>query len=108
MIRAGASEFRGAYYSHGKQFIENIPIRRIDFSQADQKKQHDAIAKIVKQLVATKAKINQARIASKKGVLKRKLVFLLNSLVSQVNALYQISDKEMKTVMSEEMPAADE
>lgn len=31
IVKAGASEFRGDYYSHGKQFIENLPIKKIDF-----------------------------------------------------------------------------
>ncbi len=36
MVKAGASEFRGAYYSHGKQFIENIPVREIDQNNHDE------------------------------------------------------------------------
>ena len=34
MVKAGASVFRGAYYSHGKQFLERLPIRKIDFNSA--------------------------------------------------------------------------
>ncbi len=107
MVKAGASEFRGAYYSHGKQFIENLPIRQIDFSKADEKKQHDDIVKIVRQLIDTKAKINQARIVSKKDILHRKLDFLFNDLVSRVNALYQISNDEMKAVIKDEIQPID-
>lgn len=32
MVKSGASEFRGSYYSHGKQFIEKLPIKKIDFT----------------------------------------------------------------------------
>src|SRR5690606_24949905 len=48
MVKSGASEFRGTYYSHGKQFIENLPIRKIDFDNPDEKRQHDDIVKTVK------------------------------------------------------------
>lgn len=55
MIKAGASEFRGAYYSHGKQFIENLPIRSIDFdSTTPEKGYYDAIIKTTQEIIATK------------------------------------------------------
>lgn len=107
MVKAGASEFRGAYYSHGKQFIENIPIRKIDFSKADEKKKHEVIVKLVKQLIDAKAKFNQARLAAKKKVLKRKLDFLFSDLIGQINQLYKITGAEMSAVMKDEILSAD-
>lgn len=103
MVKAGASEFRGAYYSHGKQFIENLPIRQINFTDAKQKKQHNEIAKIVMQLISAKANYNTVYIGMKKRVLERKLEYLNNSLIDQINLLYQITNDDINTVLSDEM-----
>lgn len=103
MVKSGASEFRGAYYSHGKQFIENLPIRKIDFDNPDEKRQHDYIVKTVKQLINTKSAINQETIYTKRNILKRKMDTLYSRLIQQINTLYNISDEDVNVVMSDEM-----
>ncbi|OWP83931.1 endonuclease [Flavobacterium davisii] len=103
MVKSGASEFRGAYYSHGKQFIENLPIRKIDFDNLDEKQQHDDIVKTVKQLINTKSTINQETIYAKRNILKCKMDTLYSRLFQQINLLYNISDEDVNVVMSDEM-----
>jgi type I restriction-modification system DNA methylase subunit len=65
MVKAGASEFRGAYYSHGKQIIENIPIRKIDFDNTLEKEKYNTIIKVVGALIKTKAQLKDAAYGSK-------------------------------------------
>ena len=103
MVKSGASEFRGAYYSHGKQFIENLPIRQIDFTKPAEKKLHDEIVKTVKNLIDTKATYNGIYIASKKKIMHHKMNLLFNSLISQINFLYGISLEEMNYVLNDEV-----
>lgn len=102
MVKAGASEFRGAYYSHGKQFIENIPIRIIDPENPNETKLYKEIIELVKGLIKTKTQFNEAYGASR-VVLQRKLGMLNNSLVDSINTLYEISREEFKTVLNDEM-----
>jgi type I restriction-modification system DNA methylase subunit len=103
MVKSGASEFRGAYYSHGKQFIENLPIRQIDFTKPAEKKLHDEIVKTVKKLIDTKATYNGIYITSKKKVMQHKMDLLFKSLISQINFLYGISQEEMNYVLNDEV-----
>lgn len=103
MVKYGASEFRGAYYSHGKQFIENLPIKRIDFSDKEQLKQYNEIWKTVKQLIETKQNFHQIYIGSKKRILERKINFLSNNLISLINELYGITAEEMALVLNDEI-----
>jgi type I restriction-modification system DNA methylase subunit len=103
MVKSGASEFRGAYYSHGKQFIENLPIRKIDFNNPKEKLQHDEIVKIVQETIKTKSTMNQETIYTKRNILKRKMDTLYNSLIQQINTLYNISDKDVNVVTNDEM-----
>jgi type I restriction-modification system DNA methylase subunit len=102
MVKSGASEFRGAYYSHGKQFIENLPIRKIDFTNQEEVKLHNELVKTVKSLIATKATFNGNYISAKKKVMGHKLDLLFNSLVEQVNSLYGITSEELNTVLNDE------
>lgn len=102
LVKSGASEFRGSYYSHGKQFIENIPIKKIDFTNAEETKFHNEIVKTVKSLIATKATYNGIYIAAKKKVMQNKMDLLFNTLVEQVNSLYGITNDELNTVLNDE------
>lgn len=103
MVKAGASEFRGAYYSHGKQFIKNLPIRKIDFTDAIQKREHDEIVKQVIQLIEAKRDYNGLYDVAKKKVIIRKLDHLYDGLIKLINHLYQISDVDMEMVSNDEM-----
>lgn len=103
MVKAGASEFRGAYYSHGKQFIENIPIRQIDFENAIEKESYTTIVKIVEALIKTKVKLKSAAYGSNRTVLQRKADKLTDNLIQSINYLYGISQEEFSLVVNDEM-----
>lgn len=103
MVKSGASEFRGSYYSHGKQFIENLPIRTIDMSVDSGREIYLQIIKIVKNQVSTKEKIKSASYGTKRNVLQRKIDTLQNQLILLINKLYGISNDEFNAVMQDEM-----
>ncbi|KJS22866.1 MAG: endonuclease [Clostridiaceae bacterium BRH_c20a] len=103
MVKSGASEFRGSYYSHGKQFIEKLPIKKIDFANADEVEKYEKILRIVRNLINTTAQFNAEKNSSRKKVLDRKLGTLFNQLIGVINSLYQISHEEFVTVMNDEM-----
>ena len=103
MVKAGASEFRGAYYSHGKQFIENIPIRQIDLDNTSEKEKYNTIIKLVESLIKTKEQLKSAAYGSKKTVLQRKADTLFDHLIQNINILYGISDEEFSLVMNDDM-----
>jgi hypothetical protein len=103
MVKAGASEFRGAYYSHGKQFIENIPIRKIDLKNASENKKYKTIVKLVESLIKTRVQLKSAAYGSKRTVLQRKSNTLFDQLIQNINLLYGISDEEFSLVMNDDM-----
>jgi type I restriction-modification system DNA methylase subunit len=106
MVKARASEFRGAYYSHGKQFMENLPIRIIDRENAGEVHLYQDIVETVSGLIAAKAQANQAY-GPKRAILQRKLDLLNNRLVAAVNQLYGITAGEFNTVVNDEMLTTD-
>lgn len=103
MVKAGASEFRGSYYSHGKQFIEKLPIKKIDFTDKDEVEKYNKVVKIVENLIKTTDQSKAEKNGSRKKVLDRKLGTLFNQLIQVINNLYQISEEEFKTVLNDEM-----
>ena len=102
MVKAGASEFRGGHYSHGKQFIENLPIRVIDQNNAEEIRLYNAIVKSVKDLIKTKEQYNKSY-GTIRSISQRKLVMLNNTLIDSVNKLYGVSEEEFNTVLNDDM-----
>ncbi|MEZ2443348.1 N-6 DNA methylase [Chitinophaga sp. RCC_12] len=102
IIKSGASEFRGAYYSHGKQFMEKLPIRAINFTEPAERKLHDDIVQLVKQIIAAKRTYQSMQNPDRKAVLKRSLEYLKNGLLEQVNQLYGITTEDIRIVLSDQ------
>ena len=103
MVKAGASEFRGAYYSHGKQFIENLPIRLINFNDKADKSIYNSIIKTVANLISTKQQFKNGTYGANRAVLQRKLDTVQNILIQSVNQLYNITDEEFNVVINDDM-----
>ena len=102
MVKAGASEFRGDYYSHGKQFIENIPIRVIDQENEDDIRCYNKIIQSVTDLITTKQSLNNSYDANRM-VLQRRFDFIYDGLISSINELYGINSIEFHSVINDEM-----
>ena len=104
---ASKSEFRGAYYSHGKQFIENLPIRLIDFNNKSEVTLYKEIIKAVNGLIETKQASKGIHITSERRVLQRKMNLLWNLLISKVNLLYGLSDEDIREIEADELLNSD-
>lgn len=107
MVKSGASEFQGAYYSHGKQFIENLPIRTIDFKSKEEAEVYKKIIKETKQLVKVKSDLKGVYISSKRAALERKYNLLRKSQIDSISSLYNISQEELAFVEGDNLFSAD-
>ena len=96
MIRCKTSVFRGGYYSHGKQFIEHLPIPNI--SRALKNK----IATLVIKLIECNELLNQTIIPHKTVLLERKCNNLRSSIEDKVSLLLGLSKEELLII--KEMP----
>lgn len=92
LVRNSASTFRGGYYSHGKQFIAKLPIRRIDFSDGTQKALHDRIVEKVHQLESLNEKLNDAQNSTAKKAIDRAAKAIQNELSAMVDGLYGVEE----------------
>ena len=103
MVKARASEFNGEYYSHGKQFIKDLPIRRIDFDLAAERGLHDEIVVTVTGLIEAKAKARAASLPADRAVHNRKVARLEAKMQAQVDVLYGLGDGDLNTVAEDEI-----
>lgn len=103
MVKSRASEFRGKYYSHGKQFIENLPIKKIDFNVSTEKIVYTQICSIVKSIIDTKFKLTTIKIPTKQKIMHRKLNRLYNDLFSQINNLYGFTKDDIECITGENL-----
>jgi type I restriction-modification system DNA methylase subunit len=99
MVQAGASTFRGGYGSHGKQFIENLPICQIDFGNSKERKTlHTDIVKLVKQLIKTTILWTRSAVPDKKDALASQRVILIDQINQNVERLYGITPEDLQVL----------
>lgn len=97
MVKAGASEFRGDYYSHGKQFIEKLPIIKPETDA--QKALYSEIINIVDDLLVSKStKMGKGNSTA----LQTQQKFYRQKLVDKVGELLGITDEEIEIVEQDE------
>jgi methylase of polypeptide subunit release factors len=101
MIKSGASEFQGAYYSHGKQFLEEIPIKIIDEENKKDVRLYKEIVRLVENMIATKEKISVSYGVNRR-VFGKKFSKLYQDLILAVNELYDLSEMDFNTVINDE------
>lgn len=107
MVKSGASEFRGSYYSHGKQFIENLPIWEVDFSNPSELDKYNRIIALVKELILTQGRLKTSPYLPIRNVFRRKKELLFSQLIDLVNHLYGITKEEYDAVSNDEMFTTD-
>jgi type I restriction-modification system DNA methylase subunit len=98
IVLTGGSPFRGGYKSHGKQFVQDLPVRRIDFADAEEKATHDEIVQLVQQLIQTKVRLDKANLPHQKLLHARHAHLLRQRVEARVSQLYRITDHEIAVV----------
>lgn len=98
MVQVRASQFRGGYSSYGKQFIQNIPIREIDFARARDKTLYERVVQLVQQLIKVTDAIASANLPKAKIPLTRQAEMLKKQIDQLIEELYGIGDDDMKLV----------
>lgn len=83
-----ASKFRGDYYSHGKQFVAQLPIYRINFDDSNEVKIHDEIVDTVKNLMKLKNKRDEQQTKPQKETYERLIQIEDNKLDGLISKLY--------------------
>jgi hypothetical protein len=99
MVRCHTSPFRGGYYSHGKQFIENLPL------PLPSDVQRIAIEDLVQQLIDALTAAAASRVPHQRTMRERQAATLRRQIEEAVSSLFGLSMTDMDIVRAVPVPA---
>ena len=88
LVKSRTSVFRGDYYSHGKQFLVSLPIRKIDFDDPAQAEAHRQIVDAATALTQLRSQIQAAPNHTQRLLLERTAGETARRLNHCVDCLY--------------------
>jgi hypothetical protein len=91
----------------GKLFAEikkvnlvKLPIRKIEFTDQNEKARHDNMSELVNQMLDLNKKLNNAKLPQEKNLLQRQIEATDKQIDQLVYKLYDLTDEEIKIVES--------
>jgi hypothetical protein len=93
-----SNKFRGGWITCTKQYVGILPIKNLELSDANRKKQHDDIVNLVTQMLDAKRKINTVKRDADKEQLLRKCEYLELEIDKHVYSLYDLTEEEISIV----------
>lgn len=84
------SKFRGDFYSHGKQFVEGLPIRRIDFGDASDVALHDKVVSLVRTINELMGRCQEANDREDTKLYARSIEACERSLRETMDEIYMV------------------
>ncbi|MBL7062296.1 MAG: N-6 DNA methylase [Dehalococcoidia bacterium] len=92
--------FRGGFYSANRQFLEPLPIRRIDFDNPSEKKMHDDLVALADKMLELNKRLAPIRNTpcNERDQLVREIERTDKELDNLVYDLYSLTDEERKIV----------
>jgi len=98
MVKSVASTFRGGYKSHGKQFVQSLPICQIDFTKCDEKSSHDSIMTLVQQLIQVTEALKTTTLPNQQMNLRTQARVLKQRIDQLIEQLYRIDEVDLQTM----------
>jgi hypothetical protein len=93
-----SSTFRGGYIALNRQYIEQLPIRTINFADPSDKARHDRMVALVSQMLELNKKLQDAKLEHEKTVLSRQIEATDTAIDKLVYELYGLTEEEIKVV----------
>ncbi len=97
-LKSYSSHFSGGYFAFNKQYIEQLPIRTIDFANPADVKCHDRMVSLVESMLALHRQSAAARLPDEKERLERQIQATDRQIDALVYELYGLTAEEIKIV----------
>ncbi len=88
-----STQFRGGFFAYNRQYIEQLPIRLIDFNNPKEKKTHEDLVKLVDVMLDLRKREQEAQ-GHELEQLKRQIEKTDREIDERVYELYGITDQE--------------
>ena len=93
-----STAMRGGFFRYFTQFIEQLPIRTIDFSDRVDQERHDRMVALVEEMLALHKQLAAARTDHERTNLKRQIDAMDRRIDRLVYDLYDLTDDEIRIV----------
>ena len=97
-----STQIRGGYFRYFTQYLEQLPLRSIDFGSASEVNRHNEIVELVNQVVSMNENIVSVKEEHDKNVIQRQINIAIHRIDKLVYELYGLTDKEIRIVEGEE------
>jgi len=97
-LKTISTPFQHGYFAFNRQYIEQLPIRAINFSDPAEKAAHDKMVSLVEQMLALHKDKAAAKTQSAQEVAARQIRAVDESIDRLVYELYGLSEEEIKIV----------
>jgi type I restriction-modification system DNA methylase subunit len=97
-LRKISSTFSGGYIALNRQYIEQLPIRTINFADPSDEARHDRMVTLVTQMLDLNKRVQDARLEQEKTQLSRQIDATDGAIDKLVYELYGLTDEEIAIV----------
>ena len=97
-ISKQSTPMRGGYIKFSKQYIENAPIRLIDFNDKADRARHDRMVELVQAMLDLNKRLDTAKTHDEKKLMERRIAATDAEIDRLVYDLYGLSDEEIAIV----------
>lgn len=91
-LKTVSTPFRGGYIALNRQYIEQLPVRAIDFDSAEEKAMHDRMVQLVERMLDLHKKKQQAKADSEKELFEHQIKATDREIDQLVYKLYNITE----------------
>jgi hypothetical protein len=98
VLKQIASTFRGGYYAYSRQYIEQLPIRVINFEDQSDVTRHDKMVELVERMLDLHKQLGAAKIPDEKTRTQRQIDATDKQIDKLVYDLYGLTEEEIKIV----------
>ncbi len=93
-----STTMRGGFFRYFTQFLEQLPIRRVDFSVPDDRSKHDRMVEQVDRMLLLQQEFSEAKTDHERTSLQRQIDVTDKMIDGLVYELYGLSDEEVAVV----------
>jgi hypothetical protein len=97
-LKTISTPFRGGYIALNRQYIEQLPIRTIDFNNPSEKAIHDKLVSLVDQMLELHKRKNSLLPSAEREKIEREIAVTDEKIDDIVYGLYGITEEEKRTV----------
>jgi hypothetical protein len=97
-LKKVSTTFHGGYFAANKQFLTQLPIQTINFSDPTDRSRHDKMVNLVESMLDLNKRLRAAKTAHEKDSLQRQIDATDLQIDRLVYELYDLTDDEVKII----------